>query len=183
VRRGDAMHPPTTSDALLVIAIFSRHDAALDWARLQLESAFGSVALETPRFAFGHTRYYEKSMGADLHKQLLAFERLMPLANLADVKIRTNAMEHQLAESGTFAESRPLNLDPGLLNLGKFMLATTKDKDHRLYLRDGIFAEVTLRYCDGQYLPWPWTYADYCEEFVREFLDRSRTYYKSRMDR
>ena len=51
------------------------------------------------------------------------------------------------------------------------MLATTKDQAHRLYVGDGIFAEVTLRYRDGADEPWPWTYADYREEAVRHFLN------------
>jgi hypothetical protein len=61
-------------------------------------------------------------------------------------------------------------------------LATTKDQAHRIYLRDGIFAEVTLRFQAGAFEPWPWTYADYREDFVREFLREARTYYRSRLD-
>ena len=61
-----------------------------------------------------------------------------------------------MAATGSHAEPRPLNLDPGLLTLGKFMLATTKDQGHRIYLRDGIFAEVTLHYQAGTWEPWPW---------------------------
>lgn len=175
------MHAPTTSAALLVVAVFSRHRAALDWARARLVEACGTIVMESERYAFQHTTYYERTMGAELYKQLLVFADLVPLASLADHKRRAIALEAELAASGQFAEPRPLNLDPGLLTLGKFMLATTKDKDHRLYLRDDIFAEVTLRYCDGQYLPWPWTYADYAEPFVREFLTRARTYYKEKL--
>lgn len=174
------MHPPTTADALLVVAAFSRHAEALAWARQQLMASFGPIRMESAPFAFQHTSYYAPTMGKDLQKQLLVFRDLVPLDCLAQIKRRTSALEDELAASGRFPEPRPLNLDPGLLNLGKFMLATTKDKDHRIYLRDGIFVEVTLRYCDGQYLPWPWTYADYCEPFVREFLDQARSYYKER---
>jgi len=175
------MHPPTTADALLIVAAFSRHPDALAWARERLVAMFGPIAMELPAFEFIHTSYYQRTMGVDLRKQLLVFQRLTPLDQLASHKLNTIVLEDELAKSGRFPEPRPINLDPGLLNLGKFMLATTKDKDHRLYLRDGIFAEVTLRYCDGQYLPWPWTYADYAEPFVREFLNQARTYYKQRL--
>ena len=59
--------------------------------------------------------------------------------------------------------------------LGKFLLATTQDQAHRLYLRDGIFAEVTLRFQAGQFEPWPWTYADYQEQAVlAAFLKEQR---------
>jgi hypothetical protein len=71
-----------------------------------------------------------------------------------------------------------LNLDPGVLSLGKFLLATTKDQAHRIYLCDGIFAEVTLRFEAGEFVPWPWTYADYREPDVREWLKQAREYYR-----
>jgi hypothetical protein len=72
-------------------------------------------------------------------------------------------------------------LDPGVLSLGKFLLATTKDQAHRIYLRDGIFAEVTLRFQDKAFEPWPWTYADYQEPAVRAFLQEARVWYRRQM--
>ena len=74
-----------------------------------------------------------------------------------------------------------MNLDPGLLELGKLILATTKDQAHRIYLRDGIFAEVTLRYHAGAWQPWPWTYADYREPALAEFLQEAREVYRMRL--
>ena len=62
----------------------------------------------------------------------------------------------------------------GLVQLGKFLLASTKDQAHRVYLRDDIFAEVTLRFQAGAFEVWPWTYADYHEEAVRAFLNQAR---------
>jgi hypothetical protein len=90
-------------------------------------------------------------------------------------------LEQELARSGTFPESRPLNLDPGLLELGKFLLATTKDQAHRIYLGEGIHAEVTLRYQAGAFEPWPWTYADYREPAVLAFMKEARDYYRQRL--
>jgi hypothetical protein len=175
------MRPPTTLDALLVIAAFSRHAEALTWGRQRVEQLFGPIRLESEAYSFQHTGYYTATMGPELRKQIWVFERLVPLDSLALHKVATIQLEEELRSSGQFPEARPLNLDPGLLNLGKFMLATTKDQGHRIYLRDGIFAEVTLHYCDGEYVPWPWTYADYREEHVRDFLNRAREYYKERL--
>jgi hypothetical protein len=173
--------PRPVVPVLLVVAAFSRHPDALDWARSRLEATYGPVGLTTPAFAFDQTTYYEATMGAGLRKQLLAFRDLIDPARLASIKLHTNAQERELAESGTYAEARPLNLDPGLLALGKFLLATTKDQAHRVYLRDGIFAEVTLHYRAGAFEPWPWTYADYREPAVRQFLGEARAYYRQRL--
>ena len=120
-------------------------------------------------------------MGTELRKQIVAFHRLVAPDCLPDVKRLTNALEQELAESGTYPEARPLNLDPGLLVLGKFLLATTKDQQHRIYLRDGIYAEVTLRFQAGAWEPWPWTYADYREPFVRAWLLEARQFYRRRL--
>jgi hypothetical protein len=175
------MRSPTTIDALLIVAAFSRHTDALAWGRQRLSSEFGPIARSSEPYRFDHTAYYTPNMGPDLFKQLLVFEALVPLDSLAKWKRAAIDLEMELAATGRFPEPRPLNLDPGLLTLGKLMLATTKDQAHRIYLGDSIFAEVTLRYCDGAYEPWPWTYADYREESVRQFLNEAREYYKERL--
>lgn len=166
---------------LLVVAAFSRHLAALTWAQEKLTAAFGPIAWASLLFDFCQTRYYEATMGPGLRKHFLMFHDLVGLDALATIKLRTNALEDELAGTGAYPEPRPLNLDPGLLSLGKFQLATTKDQAHRVYLRDGIFAEVTLRFADGGYEPWPWTYADYQLESVRGILGEARDYYRRRL--
>jgi hypothetical protein len=173
--------PRLPDPVLLVVATFSRHEEALAWARQRLEALYGPVALGGEPYPFDHTTYYEPAMGSGLHKQLLAFDRLAAPDCLAAVKLQTNALEAELARQGRFPEARPLNLDPGGLTLGKFLLATTKDQAHRVYLGRGIFAEVTLRFEAGAFTPCPWTYADYREPAVLAFLKEARTFYRSRL--
>jgi hypothetical protein len=173
--------PRIPDPVLLVVAAFSRHPEALGWARDRLEKDFGPLARASPLFDFHQTSYYEPTMGAGLKKQLLAFRELVQPEKLAGVKLHTNELERQLASAGAFPEPRPLNLDPGILSLGKFQLATTKDQAHRIYLCEGIFAEVTLRFQAGAFEPWPWTYADYREADVRAFLKELRDLYRQRL--
>jgi hypothetical protein len=174
-------HPRPSAPVLLVVAAFSRHAEALAWGRRELEAAFGPVALAGPVYPFTQTAYYEPTMGPGLQKQIFAFDRLLPAEALADVKLRTNALEAQLAQAGHYPEPRPLNLDPGVLTLGKFLLATTKDQAYRVHLRDGIFAEVTLHFESGAFVPWPWTYADYRQPLVLNFLRQARAFYRQRL--
>ena len=173
--------PRVPDPVLLVVAAFSRHPSALIWARENLELAYGPVVLTSPFFDFHQTRYYEPEMGFDLKKQFLAFTRLVPADILPEVKRHTNELEASLALSHSFAEARPLNLDPGILSLGKFMLATTKDQAHRIYLREGIYAEVTLQFQSHAYHANPWTYADYREQPLLDFLREARDYYRQRL--
>jgi hypothetical protein len=166
--------PREPPHSLLVVACFSRHLNALDWADAQLTSRFGEILLKSNDFSFHHTKYYDSTMGTGLTKRFLVFDELPSPDCLPEVKQFTIALEKELASCGQYSDSRPLNLDPGLLQLGKFLLASTKDQGHRIYLRDGIFAEVTLRFTAGAFDVWPWTYADYREEAVREFLGQAR---------
>jgi hypothetical protein len=107
----------------------------------------------------------------------------VPSDCLPDVKNSTNSLEGELADQSLFPDIRPLNLDPGLLQLGKFLLATTKDQAHRIYLREGVYAEVTLRFHDGRFEPWPWTYADYREPGYHEFLQKARLFFREQLER
>lgn len=169
--------PQSPEPVLLIVAAFSRHAEALAWAGLRLQADYGPILQTSPGYDFDQTDYYEPAMGWGLRKHLIAFRNPIDPGCLADVKLRTNTLEAELARTGAYPESRPLNLDPGILSLGKFMLATTKDQHHRVYLRDGIFAEVTLRYTGGEFEAWPWTYADYRLPVVRTFLKDVRAYY------
>jgi hypothetical protein len=171
----------TADPVLLVVAAFSRHTPALTWARERLTELFGPVADTSPVFAFNQTAYYEAAMGSPLGKQFIVFQDLVEAAALARSKCLTNNLEKELARSGTYSVERPINLDPGVLSLGKFVLATTKDQAHRIYLGQGIFAEVTLRYQAGTFTPWPWTYADYRAPGVIAFLNAARQYYRDRL--
>jgi hypothetical protein len=173
--------PRVAEPALLVVAVFSRHSAALAWAQERLERLFGPAGLTSPPYDFNQTRYYEATMGSGLRKQFIAFQNLAAPDRLAAVKLQTNDLENELAREQVYPEPRPLNLDPGLLTLGKFMLATTKDQAHRIYLRDGIYAEVTLRFQAGAFEPWPWTYADYRQPAVLDFLNQARDFYRRRL--
>lgn len=168
------MRPWVSTRSLLVVACFSRHREALAWARPQLESRFGPIALTSPDFDFDQTTYYETTMGSALIKRFHVFARFLEPQLLPDAKNATIAIERQLIEASFYPETRPLNLDPGYLQLGKFLLATTKDQSHRIYLRDNIFAEVTLRWQKTGFEAWPWTYADYRGAGVLEFLNRTR---------
>jgi len=165
---------------LLLLAIFSRYDAALHWARQRAVATWGPVALESEVFAFSETRFYEKSMGAELSKVLVAFTQLVDPAVLPDIKHRTNRWEQEYVRQNDFPELRPLNIDPGYLTEAKLVLASTKDRDHRIYLSRGIFAENTLYYRGGAWQTRPWTYPNYRRSDYHQFLSRCRDYFRGR---
>ena len=170
------------SPVLLILAAFSRHVAALDWTLQQAVDHWGPIALASDEFSFEDTSYYEQTMGSGLQKQLVAFERLVDPLVLVEVKHQTNRWEEAYRAATSWPESRPLNLDPGYLTKAKLVLATTKDRDHRVYLDRGIYAEVTLHYRRGSgWQAREWTYPDYRSGEYHEFFTRCRNYLCERL--
>ena len=159
---------------LLIVAMVSRYADALTWSIEQLTKMHGVVAMESPVYDFVETEYYQKTMGDDLKKQFVAFEQLVSPEAIVAAKINSNDLEVEFAASHDHPEDRPVNLDPGYISEAKLVLATTKDRDHRLYLFDGIFAEVTLHYRSKAWCSSRWTYPDYQREDFQEFFTRCR---------
>lgn len=166
----------TPRPVLLILAAFSRYPEAFAWTRRMVEQAWGPIALHSDLFDHRETSYYEATMGPDLKKMFFAFETLADPAELPQWKTQTNAWEAIYQQQARHAEPRPLNLDPGYLTEAKLMLASTKDRDHRIYLRDGIFAENTLYFTKGAWQPRPWTYPDYLRPDYHQFFGRCREY-------
>jgi hypothetical protein len=166
---------------LLFMAVFSADTAAFDWVRKRAEAQWGKLTLESEPFPFEtFTDYYAKAMGVTLPKRLWAFGNLISPDMLPKIKCLTNDWEDEFKSVSTCPAERPLNIDPGYIDLGKLILASTKDHAHRIYLSEGIFAETTLMYTQKQWKSLPWTYPDYQSADCQEFLTRCREYLKTR---
>jgi hypothetical protein len=166
---------------LLIVAVSSRYESALSWSNQNLPAEFGPVLLHSPAFPFRETEYYKATMGTELMKQFLAFERFVDPASLPAIKRRTNELEESYRLQSVHPEPRPLNLDPGYISEAKLVLASTKDHAHRVYLGDGIFAEVTLHLHQKHWQAWPWTYPDYRRADYQEFFSECRRQLRAKM--
>ncbi len=165
---------------LLILGGISRYPEAIRWAVERAECQWSPIVLSSPVFDFAATEFYRSTMGADLKKQFFAFEQLIPPEQLVAIKRTTNQWEQAFCELAEYSEVRPLNLDPGYVTEAKLVLATTKDRDHRVYLGEGIFAEVTLCFQRGSWQCRPWTYPDYRRKEYHFFFDQCRRYLRAR---
>lgn len=138
----------------------------------ELTEMFGPVAEVGPSYPMAaFSRYYEKEMGAGLQKQFISFERPVPMDRLARCKRETQTLEKKFqSEPG----KRLFNIDPGLVTSYSVILSTSKNHAHRIYLRQGIFAEVTLIFRRRCYHPLPWTYPDYQSPSALRFFEQVR---------
>lgn len=165
---------------LLITAITASDPSAIKWAKEVTAEKWGSIAVESELFAFDQTKYYEASMGQHLQKQLFAYSELIDPATIVEAKHLSNQWEDEYLRGQDHSIERPINIDPGYLTEAKLVLATTKDRDHRIYLDRGIYAEVTLFFRKGVWECRPWTYADYQQQAYHDFFNRCRQYLRDR---
>lgn len=162
-----------------VVGIFTGDAALFAPVEAALTERLGKPDYESPVLPFEQTRYYEREMGSGLKRKFYAFTRLIDPAELGPLKRWTMALEERWKQEGR----RRVNIDPGYVSLAKLVLATTKDNVHRIYLGEGIFAEVTLYFKQGRFYPWPWTYPDYASEEYRAIFEHIRGLYREQLRR
>ncbi|GBU25678.1 hypothetical protein R83H12_02507 [Fibrobacteria bacterium R8-3-H12] len=150
----------------LIVGVLAANMELAGKAKQKLIERFGAVDLEMPPVPFAHTNYYKNELGSSPIRFFLSFENKIERETIAAIKLETNEMEK--------IWNRAVNLDPGYMTLGQFFLATTKDQRHRIYLGQGIFAEVTLYFENGHFHPFDWTYPDYRSEPYIKFLEKAR---------
>lgn len=173
--------PRTPHPAKLVIGCFTRDKEILVDVARKLSEAFGPPDIVSSWYPFDHTDYYTPEMGSPLFRRLSAFYELIQQDALADIKLFTCDLEGQFSSRG----KRLVNIDPGYLLAERFVLATGKGYAHRIYLRAGIYADLTLIYQRGRFRPLEWTYPDYAGEAIIRFLRcvRERYLYQLRLSR
>ena len=160
----------------LVIGILSTSEDRKEQIISMLETVFGPIEAQSPVLDFPYTDYYDSEMGSRPVRYLILMKNLVDPSTLADIKTRTNELEKLFSDENG---NRKLNLDPGILSLSNFILATCKDRSHRIPLKDGIYAETTLIYQDHGFQTLPWTYADYRSDDIRAILKSFRDRYRS----
>ena len=149
----------------------------------RLVAEFGRLDHQSRVEPFTFTDYYCDEMGDTIYRQYLSAERLIDMGELPAVKHRTNQLEVEMAKvDGIGRRRRQANIDPGYVTQSKLVLATTKDYSHRIYVADGIFAEVTLCYRrpDG-FQAFPWSYPDYARQEVYSFFNAVRDTYRRQL--
>ena len=149
------------------------HDAAMEI----LKAEFGEIEDMSEEFSFSQefSTYYDDEIGGEGLRRIYSFRELVDPACQADIKIRTNEIEAMF--------DRKINIDPGFINHGRLMLATTKETGFRVPLAKGIYTELTLFWARGGWNDFPWSYRDYKSARVKAFLtDVRRTYLRQRKE-
>jgi hypothetical protein len=165
--------PQSPKPAKLIIGLFMLDKGLIDPLATELVNLFGPVDLISAWFPFDFTAYYQNEMGSPLFRRMLAFKNLIEQSNLAEIKIRTNEIEQKYA----LIKKRRVNIDPGYMLLERFVLATAKNYSHRIYIEKGIYADLTLIFESGAFRKLPWTYPDYSDKVMLDYLQQVRRKY------
>jgi len=131
------------------------------------------------------TEYYRQEMGNGIVRKFIFFERLMDAAELPNIKVITNNVEKDFSTRSPDGMRRRINIDPGYITEAKVVLATTKDFSHRIYIGEGIYAEVTLSYSarDRTFAPLDHTYPDFRTDAHRTLFNTARDVLRTALNR
>lgn len=145
----------------------------------EITATYGPVDTQSLLIDFDFTTYYCGEMGRGLKRKFISLKELISPEEIVPIKDFSIELERSYAVEG----KRRINIDPGYVNLAKVVLSTTKDFAHRIYIRDGIYAEVTLLFKDKKFNTLPWTFPDYkTPHYQNYFLELRDIYHRQLAD-
>jgi hypothetical protein len=167
--------PKEPNPVKLIIGILAANYHCLHTAADALTDKFGKVDFTSEVWPFDKTDYYKDQTGPRILRQFVSIKQLIDPGKLAKVKHQTNKLEQKLAARLGLPLTRPVNLDPGIIEPSKLVLVTTKNYSHRIYIGKKMYAEVTLIFDKGHWRPQAYTYPDYRQQCYFDFFEKVRT--------
>ena len=155
----------------LIIGVIYHDEDVLAKATEILTEKFGPIEDVSEKYSFSDdfSSYYDGELGGKGTRMIYSFRDTVDPEYQAEIKEFTNEIENSF--------SRKINLDPGFINSGRLLLATTKKIGFRIPLKRGIYTELTLFWARGAWHKLPWTYRDYQSEKVQKFITGVRKKY------
>ena len=139
------------------MAILARENILPETLYQALEKTFGPVQYKGPAFPFENTDYYENEFGTHLNRRFIAFKGLDTPEKLISLKLIAVRLEAEWQQGG----KRWFNLDIGYMDADKVVLASFKRGPCKLYLGDGVYADLLLKYSEGHFDAMPWAFSDF----------------------
>jgi len=161
----------------LIIGIIYSKSSNINTCLSHLEKVFGPIDQRSIEFNFDMTDYYEQEMGKELLRMFVSFQNLIEAQQIAEIKRLSNIIElNYYLEDG-----RSINLDPGYLDMDKFVLVSAKYGRQKIYLSKGIYADATLYFYKKEFHAYPWSFPDFSSGSYDDYFIEVRTKYKSQI--
>jgi len=145
-----------------------------------MAEVFGSVDYIGPTRSFNCTSYYQDEMGRGLVRYIVSFTGPHRADVLVGAKRGCIELEKGCANTAGDKLNRTINIDIGYLDHHKVVLASTKAAGHKIYLDDGIYADLALRYTNKSWQPLPWSFPDFAAGHYNEELLAIRSIFMRR---
>ena len=156
------------SHGLLAFSVLFRRDLHSESTLTELiEDSYGDSTQLSPTYN-PLLQYYAKEMGDEtlLGRKIYCCLTPFPREFLLSTKLLSIDWERTFSSDNR----RTINIDVGFLSLENFILATTKNFSHRIFLGQGIFADLSYQFVHGKFSPLPWCYPDYQHPEKIEFF-------------
>lgn len=157
----------TVQKVKLIAGILYPDDIFLNWVLDEVSLKWGTRERLSPPFPFDKTDYY-RDISPVLYRRFVSFQGLFDPGEIASFKLEACEIE---SRSGS---KRRVNIDPGYIDGARLVLASTKDHSHRIYIGKGIYAEVTMRFRFGKWVPFDYTFPDFASGIYDPFLEEVR---------
>ncbi|RMG61000.1 MAG: DUF4416 family protein [Deltaproteobacteria bacterium] len=159
--------------ANLITAVLYREEEVYRRAVDELARLWGEVDFAGPPRPFTATDYYAGEMGEGLVRRIVSFGPLVDPSRLPGFKRESSRVEDLFREGG----KRRVNLDPGYLDFHKVVLASWKERGNKIYMGEGVWADVILFFHRGRVIPTEWSFPDFrCGTYDSELLEIRRRY-------
>jgi hypothetical protein len=159
----------------LFAALLYREETVLEQAKELLRKVFGPEDYAGSPVLFDHTDFYQAEMGSPLYRLFISYRNLVHPSRLAWAKLEASRIETELSDPNG---NRRINIDPGLLDYQKVVLASFKYQGQKIYLDHGVWADLTLYYRKGGWAAFEWTFPDFKTGIYDKTLLEIRRIYK-----
>lgn len=171
------MEIQSPTNVKIIIGLIYSPGSDVESCLQRLIRIFGPIDSVSNEYAFDITDYYEKEMGKDLKRKFISFEKLTEPHKISMIKRITNIVELGYSDKS----GRRINLDPGYLDLDKFVLASAKYGRQKIYLSGGIYADPTLYYFNKSYHAFDWSFPDFSSGIYHPYFMSVRILYKKQI--
>jgi hypothetical protein len=165
--------PPVTEGLVFASFLYNVNFSSEETLRNKWEASYG------PSFYLSHhlnplAKYYSAEMGQEI--LLKRFFALSAKAFSRETLLASKLTALEWEKAFSIESKRMVNVDIGMLSLENFILATTKNYSHRVYVGSKIFADLTYQFHLGKFQILPWTYPDYHDDEKMEFFTWGRAH-------
>ena len=150
---------------LIIGAIYS-DSLLLENAKAKMQKLKLKIQFQSAELPFELTEYYNKEMGNNLKRRFLSIEGLQKLENFFEWKLKMVKIENHLRQNN----KRRINLDPGYIDSNRVVLLSGKEGSQKIYLNNGVWADLILLREKGRYKELPWTFPDLREGRYEQFF-------------